>query len=149
MDDAAFVQLEADRLCDRLVLAAYTDLAVYYWEERGQSPGDISGKKGMCIIYYAVINTLTVDLAISQSVSVLAFDATVVSLTVYSTWKSSTSLRGMYLAAGGYETSLSVLFLRQGVFRFIVVFCWVLEIAIGDRVYRRSLAGLDIIPERS
>jgi len=72
--------------------------------------------------------------------STLLYDAAIFGVTVYHTWTLVKLRRSLPEMTGG--TSLASLILKQGILRFLIIFCWVLQDIITDNLVRPSVKGL-------
>ncbi|KIJ29573.1 hypothetical protein M422DRAFT_269014 [Sphaerobolus stellatus SS14] len=67
------------------------------------------------------------------------FTLTVMAITAYFAWTSSKQLQNMF----GTRQSLTVIFLQQGVARFLIIFICTLENSISTKVLSPFLSGFD------
>jgi len=77
---------------------------------------------------------------------VLLSDAAVIIITLYFAWKESKNMQGVFR---NEKTSLTVIFVHQGILRFIIIFLWVLETLVNLRVLTPLLSGIDVTLEVS
>ncbi|KIJ25881.1 hypothetical protein M422DRAFT_273117 [Sphaerobolus stellatus SS14] len=68
-------------------------------------------------------------------------EALTTGITVYHTWREHKTLSALY---EGGEYSLTTLFLRQGVMRFMIIFAWEVTSAITQPLINPFLSGIDI-----
>ncbi|KIJ30555.1 hypothetical protein M422DRAFT_267895 [Sphaerobolus stellatus SS14] len=75
----------------------------------------------------------------AASVTALILDGTVMAITAYFAWASSRQLQNMF----GARQSITLIFLQQGVVHFFIIFIWILEQSISNKVLNPFLAGFD------
>ncbi|KIJ30757.1 hypothetical protein M422DRAFT_267698 [Sphaerobolus stellatus SS14] len=75
-----------------------------------------------------------------DSILALISDGVVMSITTYFAWREA---KQAHDAFGSSRRSLTVIFLQQGVIRFIIIFLWSLELSIEQKVLDPWLAGFD------
>jgi len=80
--------------------------------------------------------------------SVILYDAAIFGVTVYHTWTLVKLRRSLPEMTG--RTSLASLILKQGILRFLIIFCWTLQIIItnSSKLVRPNIKGLTTVIER-
>jgi len=73
-------------------------------------------------------------------------DAAIFGVTVYHTWTLVKLRRSLPEMTGG--RSLASLILKQGILRFLIIFCWGLQSIITDNLVRPNIRGLTTAIER-
>ncbi|KIJ31762.1 hypothetical protein M422DRAFT_266513 [Sphaerobolus stellatus SS14] len=76
----------------------------------------------------------------------LLSDAAVIIITLYFAWKEFKNVRSVF---ENKRTSLTVIFVHQGILRFIVIFLWLTENIVNVKVLTPFLRGIDTSPEDS
>ncbi|GJJ15873.1 hypothetical protein Clacol_010151 [Clathrus columnatus] len=82
--------------------------------------------------------TTSLQRAIGQ-ISITLFDIGVASTLLYHTWGPLHRQR----SEDGYSTSFALLFIRQGIFRFVIISAWSLGDALSYKLARPSATGSD------
>ncbi|KIJ49816.1 hypothetical protein M422DRAFT_246186 [Sphaerobolus stellatus SS14] len=91
----------------------------------------------------AGFTTLGMTIHISCEISIVVFDIGVLATILYHTW----DLRKASLASPNGGISIGVLFVRQGVFRFVIISAWSFADALSLKLARPSAAGIDFFLE--
>ncbi|KIJ29922.1 hypothetical protein M422DRAFT_268594 [Sphaerobolus stellatus SS14] len=86
----------------------------------------------------ALKNTVNSFSGLTDEILVLVSDTAVMLITAYFAWGQSRQMRSLF---GSRTQSLTTIFLRQGVIRFVIIFIWVLEASIVTKV--GSVVGID------
>lgn len=73
-------------------------------------------------------------------------EAAVIIITLYFGWKEYKNIRSVF---GKKNTLLTVIFVRQGIFRFTIIFIWGLEIIITRELLPPFIRGVDVTIEDS
>jgi len=84
------------------------------------------------------------SLVSASSIVVMITDAAVMAVTGYYAFGIRSRLRDVF-----GEQSLMVIFFRQGVIRFIIIFLWNLKIGITSRTSSSVLSGVDVDLEKA
>jgi len=77
----------------------------------------------------------------------ILYDAAIFGVTVYHTWTLVKLRRSLPEMTG--RTSLASLILKQGILRFLIIFCWTLQSIMTDNLVRPNIKGLTAAVERS
>ncbi|KIJ47609.1 hypothetical protein M422DRAFT_248609 [Sphaerobolus stellatus SS14] len=75
-----------------------------------------------------------------QAWIVLLSDIAVIAITTYYAWSDGRLLKELYRSN---TKTLTRLFIRQGVIRFVVIFIWVVEISLTDKLLNPLIGGVD------
>jgi len=91
---------------------------------------------------FQVIEEVYVGYLLENVLAVLsdAIDAIVMIITTYFAWKEAKQFREVF---GNTQPSLTVVFVRQGIVRFLIIVIWGLEISIATKVENPFLAKSD------
>jgi len=76
----------------------------------------------------------------------ILYDGAIFGVTVYHTWTLVKLRRSLPEMPGG--RSLASLILKQGILRFLIIFCWGLQSIITDNLVRPNIKGLTTAIER-
>ncbi|KIJ34148.1 hypothetical protein M422DRAFT_52135 [Sphaerobolus stellatus SS14] len=87
------------------------------------------------------IYQMLIHLETLNAISVVLFEAAVVAITVHHAWRERDLLSRVLRRSKAQ--SLSILFVRQGIVRFIIIFAWTLEASIVQKLVRPGVSGID------
>jgi len=94
----------------------------------------------MCIGSTSDVQVINSTLAAMQGWTDLLSDTSVIAIMTYYAWIDGMRLQELYRSK---TKTLTHLFIRQGILRFLVVFIWVMEISLMDKLSDPLIGGID------